>query len=199
MLQKKLNRNQALRMKGVILCLLIARTCTGEYFNLTIKEFEGRFNKAYNTLGEEEAAAINLATQEAQINVQNKKFDNGESNFEGELHPWDDLTEEEFLHQYTGLIEEEEDRDLERANNLRSINHLSRLKKKYSQLEIPEFWDSRDPALTNSPSGKCSIANYFYLTVYIPSFHHHNTLLIFVFPGQRTLSWDTKITFYFSH
>ena len=87
------------------------------------------------------------------INVQNKKFDNGESNFEGELHPWDDLTEEEFLHQYTGLIEEEEDRDLERANNLRSINHLSRLKKKYSQLEIPEFWDSRDPALTNSPSG----------------------------------------------
>ena len=103
-----------------------------------------------------------------------KKNENGESNFEAELQPWDDLTEEEFLHQYTGLIEEEEeeeeDRDLERANNLRSIAHLSRLKKKYSQLEIPEFWDSRDPALTNSPSGKCSIANYFYLTVYMLPF-----------------------------
>ena len=140
-------------MKGVILCLLIARACMGEYFNLTIKEFEGRYQKTYSTLEEEEAAANNLAAQEAQINAQNKEFDAGDANFDEELHEWDDLSEEEFIRQYTGAIIDPEDE--ERSNTPEAMAHLSNLHKKYSREDIPEFWDSRDPVLTNSPSGKC--------------------------------------------
>jgi hypothetical protein len=141
-------------MKGVIFCLLIARTCMGEYFNLTIKEFEEKFHKSYSTLEEEEAAAKNLAAQEAQVNAQNEGFDLGVANFKEELQSWDDLTEEEFERQYTGIILDQEDGDLDRANDPEAVAHLSNLHKKYSQLEIPKFWDSRDPTLTNSPSGK---------------------------------------------
>ena len=140
-------------MKGIVLCLLIARTCMGEYFSLTIKEFEERFHKTYSTLEEEEAAAENLVAQEAQINAQNKEFDAGKANFEGELHDWDALPESEFIRQYTGLIIDPEDE--ERTNTPEAMAHLSILHKKYSREDIPDFWDSRDPVLTNSPSGKC--------------------------------------------
>ena len=140
-------------MKGVIFCLLIARACMGEYFNLTIKEFEGRYHKTYDTLEEEEGAAKNLAAQEAQINAQNEKFDAGEANFEEELHIWDDLSESEFIRQYTGAIIDPEEE--ERINTPEAMAHLSILHKKYSREDIPEFWDSRDPVLTNSPYGKC--------------------------------------------
>ena len=146
-------------MKGVIFCLLIARACMGEYFNLTIKEFEGRYHKTYDTLEEEEAAAKNLAAQEAQINAQNEKFDAGEANFDEELYEWDDLSDEEFINQYTGVIIDPEDE--ERKTNPGDLAHITNLHKKYSQEGIPEFWDSRDPVLTNSTKGKCSIATYF--------------------------------------
>merc|ERR1719162_2534759 len=93
-------------MRLVILCLLIAaRTCLGaDQVTLTIQEFEEKFHKEYETVEEEETAAINLAANEAEINAQNEKFAKGEADFEEELEPFDDLDLEDFLSQYTGLI-----------------------------------------------------------------------------------------------
>ena len=140
-------------MKLVILCLLIARTCLGaEQVTLTIQEFEEKFHKEYETLEEEEAAARNLAAKEVKINAQNEKFAKGEADFDVELEPFDDLSLEDFLSQYTGLILPPED---ERFNTPKALAHIDNLHRMYNRQELPEFWDSRDPLLTNSPYGKC--------------------------------------------
>ena len=145
-------------MRIGILCLLIARTCLGvEQFNLTIQEFEGKFHKSYGTLEEEEAAAKNLAIHEAQINAQNEKFAKGEASFDEALYIWDDLSEDEFLSQWTGVIIPPED---ERVNTPEVLAHFDNLHAMYNRQELPDFWDSRDPVLTNSPPGKHFISNY---------------------------------------
>jgi len=138
-------------MRLVILCLLIARTCLGaEQVNLSIQEFEEKFHKEYETVEEEEAAALNLAANEAEINAQNEKFANGEADFDEELQEFDDLSQEDFLSQYTGLILPPED---ERFNTPEALEHFDNLHRMYDREELPESWDSRDPGLTNSPSG----------------------------------------------
>ena len=139
-------------MRIVILCLLIARTCLGaEQFNLTIQEFEEKFHKHYATLEEEEAAAKNLAVHQAEINAQNEKFAKGQASFEESMYIWDDLSEEEFLNKMTGLIIPPED---ERVNTPEALAHFDHLRKMNNRQELPAFWDSRDPTLTNSTSGK---------------------------------------------
>ena len=126
-------------MRAVILYLLIARTCLGEQFNLTIKEFEEKFHKTYGTPEKEEAAAKNLAANEAEINTQNEKFAKGEANFDEAVQPWDDLSEEEFLNQMTGLILPPEN---ERINTPEALSYFGKLKEKYNREDIPDFWDS---------------------------------------------------------
>ena len=139
-------------MRLVILCLLIARACLGaEQVNLSIQEFEEKFHKEYATVEEEEAAALNLAANEAEINAQNEKFANGEADFDEELQEFDDLSQEDFLSQYTGLILPPEDK---RFNTPEALAHIDNLHRMYNRQELPEFWDSRDPVLTNSPYGK---------------------------------------------
>ena len=139
-------------MRIVILCLLIARTCLGtEQYDLTIKEFEEKFHKSYGTLEEEEAAAKNLAAHVVEINAQNKKFAKGAASFDEVGHSWDDLSNEDFKKQMTGLILPPED---ERVNTPEVLAHFDTLHKMYNRQELPDFWDSRDPGLTNSPSGK---------------------------------------------
>ena len=140
------------RMRIVILCLLIARTCLGtEQYDLTIKEFEEKFQKSYGTLEEEEAAAKNLAAHEVEINAQNEKFAKGEASFDEVGQSWDDLSNEDFRKQMTGLILPPED---ERVNTPEVLAHFNNLHKMYNRQELPDFWDSRDPGLTNSTSGK---------------------------------------------
>ena len=140
-------------MRLVILCLLIARTCLGaEEVNLSIQEFKEKFHKEYETVEEEEAAAKNLAANEAEINAQNEKFAKGEADFDEELQLFDDLSQEDFLSQYTGLILPPED---ERFNTPEALEHFDNLHRMYDREELPEFWDSRDPGLTNSAYGKC--------------------------------------------
>ena len=147
-----LGASKVTRMRLVILCLLIARTCLGaEQVNLSIQEFEEKFHKEYETVEEEEAAALNLAANEAEINAQNEKFANGEADFDEELQEFDDLSQEDFLSQYTGLILPPEE---EMFNTLEALEHFDNLHRMYDREELPEFWDSRDPGLTNSPSGK---------------------------------------------
>ena len=139
-------------MRLVILCLLIARTCLGaEQVDLSIQEFKEKFHKEYETVKEEEAAAKNLAANEAEINAQNEKFAKGEADFDEELQLFNDLSQEDFLSQYTGLILPPED---ERFNTPKVLKHLDNLHSIHDQEELPEFWDSRDPGLTNSAYGK---------------------------------------------
>ena len=152
-------------MRLVILCLLIARTCLGaEQANLSIQEFKEKFHKEYETVEEEEAAAKNLAANEAEINAQNEKFAKGDANFDEAVQPWDDLSKEEFLNQMTGLILPPEN---ERINTPEVLAHFAKLHRMYNRQELPDFWDSRDPVLTNSPVGKNKICTYvFYFTIY---------------------------------
>ena len=82
-------------MKIVILCLLIARTCLGEQYNLTIQEFEEKFNITYGSAEEEATAAINLAAHIANINAQNEKYDNGDASDEDQLDDDDDLDDDD--------------------------------------------------------------------------------------------------------
>ena len=138
-------------MRIVILCLLTARTCLGQQYNLTIQEFKEKFNKTYGTPEEEAAAAKNLVAHQAQINAQNEKYAKGEANYGEKLQPWDDLSEEEFKRQMTGLIISPEN---ERVNSPEALAHFDYLHKLYEREELPDSWDSRDPGLTNSPSGK---------------------------------------------
>ena len=138
-------------MRVVILCLLTARLCLGQQYNLTIQEFEQLYNKTYGSVEEEDAAANNLAANEAEINAQNEKFAKGEANYDEAVQEWDDLSEEEFLNKMTGLILPPEDK---RVNTREALAHFDHLRKMNNRQELPAFWDSRDPTLTNSPSGK---------------------------------------------
>ena len=138
-------------MKVVILCLLTARLCLGQQYNLTIQEFEQLYNKTYGSVEEEDLAANNLAANEAEINAQNEKFAKGEANYDEAVQEWDDLSEEEFLNKMTGLIIPPED---ERVNTPEALAHFDHLRKMNNREELPAFWDSRDPTLTNSSSGK---------------------------------------------
>ena len=150
-------------MRIVILCLLVARTCLGaKQFNLTIQEFEEKFHKHYATLEEEEAAAKNLAVHQAEINAQNEKFAKGEASFEESMYIWDDLSEDDFLKQMTGLILPPEH---ERVNTPEVLAHFNNLHTMYNRQELPDFWDSRDPVLTGGAvpgkTGKTSVLPQF--------------------------------------
>ena len=83
-----------------------------------------------------------------------KKFAKGEADFDEELQLFDDLSQEDFLSQYTGLILPPED---ERFNTPDALEHFDNLHRMYDREELPEFWDSRDPGLTNSAYGKCKV------------------------------------------
>ena len=138
-------------MRIVILCLLTARLCLGQQINLTIKEFEKLYNKTYGSVEEEDAAASNLAANEAEINAQNEKFAKGEATFDEAVQEWDDLSEEEFLKKMTGLILPPED---ERVNSPEALAHFDNLRKMYDRQNIPATWDSRNQGITNRASGK---------------------------------------------
>jgi len=137
-------------MKIVILCLLVARTCLGQQYDLTIQEFEEKFTKTYGSPEEEAAAAINLAAHVAKINAQNEKYANGDATYGEAVYAWDDLSEEELSNTMTGLTHPP---DLERVNTPEVLAHFDNLRKMYNRQELPEFWDSRNKTLTNSSNG----------------------------------------------
>ena len=143
--------SEVTRMKIVILCLLTARFCLGQQYNLTIQEFEEKFNKTYGSAEEEASAAKNLASNEAEINAQNEKFAKGNASYGEAVQFWDDLSNEEFVNKWTGLILPSEN---ERVNTPEVLAHFDRLHNMYNRQQLPDFWDSRDPGLTNSSSGK---------------------------------------------
>ena len=137
-------------MRVFILCLLTARLCLGQQYHLTIQDFEALYNKTYGSAEEEAAAANNLAANEAEINAQNEKFAKGDSTYSEAVQSWDDLSNEEFINKWTGLILPSEH---ERVNTPEVLAHFDRLHKMYNRQQIPDIWDSRDTGLTSSPSG----------------------------------------------
>ena len=95
-----------------------------------------------------------LWLKEAEIDEQNEKFAKGEANFEEELEPWDDLSEDEIIKEKTGLEEGEErfnpmrtgllvKPEHERVNTPEERAFLDEIYAKHDRTSIPKFWDSR--------------------------------------------------------
>ena len=145
-------------MKIIIVhCLLLGATLGAPEKDLSIKEFEEKFHQKFASAKDEANAAQELAKREAEIDEQNEKYAKGEANFEEEIEPWDDLSDDELLKEMTGLTTSEEDRlnpirfrtgllvrpKHERVNTPEERAFLDEIYSKYDRASIPNFWDSR--------------------------------------------------------
>ena len=144
-------------MKIIVFCLLLGTTLGVPEKDLSIKEFEEKFHQKFASAKDEANAAQELAKREAEIDEQNEKYAKGEANFEEEIEPWDDLSDDELLKEMTGLTTSEEDRlnpirfrtgllvrpKHERVNTPEERAFLDEIYSKYDRASIPNFWDSR--------------------------------------------------------
>ena len=141
-------------MKIIVFCLLLGTTLGVPEKDLSIKEFEEKFHQKFADPKDEADAAEELAKREAEIDEQNEKFANGEANFDEELEPWDDLSEDEIIKEKTGLEEGEERFNPMRTGLLMKPKHervntpeerafLDEIYAKYDRDSIPASWDSR--------------------------------------------------------
>jgi len=141
-------------MKIIVLCLLLGTAIGAPEKDLTIQEFEEKFHQKFADPKDEADAAEELAKREAEIDEQNEKFANGEANFDEELEPWDDLSEDEIIKEKTGLEEGEErfnpmrtgllmKPEHERVNTPEERAFLDEIYAKYDRDSIPASWDSR--------------------------------------------------------
>ena len=116
----------------------------------TIKDFEEMFHQTFTDPKEEEAAAEELALKEAEIDKENEDYENGDADFKEQLEPWDDLSEEEFLAEKTGLLSDGDFRtgllptpEEEKVNTPEEREYLENVYAKYDRKYIPTNWDSR--------------------------------------------------------
>ena len=144
-------------MKIIFFCLLLGTTLGALGKDLTIKEFEEKFHQKFANPKDEADAAKNLAKNEAEIDEENEKYAKGEANFEEELEPWDDLSDEEMIKEKTGLIDSKEERSNpmrfrtgllvipkhERVNTPEERAFLDEMYAKYDRQDLPQAWDSR--------------------------------------------------------
>ena len=144
-------------MKIIVFCLLLGTTLGTPEKDLSIKEFEEKFHQKFASPKDEADAAENLAKNEAEIDEENEKYAKGEANFEEELEPWDDLSDEEILKEKTGLIDSKEERSNpmrfrtgllvrpkhERVNTPEERAFLDEIYAKYDRDDLPQAWDSR--------------------------------------------------------
>ena len=148
-------------MKIIVFCLLLGTTLGSPEKDLSIKEFEEKFHQKFASPKDEADAAENLAKNEAGIDEENEKYAKGEANFEEELEPWDDLSDEEILKEKTGLAPEGGLINWGRSNPMRfrtgllvkpeheRVNtpeekaFLDEIYAKYDRDDLPQAWDSR--------------------------------------------------------
>ena len=146
-------------MKIIFFCLLLGTTLGAPGKDLTIKEFEEKFHQKFADPKDEDSAAAELAKQEAAIDEENEKYENGKANFEEELEPWDDLPKDVFEKEKEGLIPEGEDRFIpmsqlhgkglvitpehERVNTPEERAFLDEIYAKYDRASIPKGWNSK--------------------------------------------------------
>ena len=145
-------------MKIVILYLLLGAAFGAPGKDPTIEEFEKEFHQKFADPKDEEVAAAELAKQEAEIDEENEKYENGKGNFEEELEPWDDLPKEVFEKEKEGLIPGgdrfipiSQTRGMgliitpehERVNTPEDRAFLDEIYDKYDRASIPKSWNSK--------------------------------------------------------
>ena len=150
-------------MKAIIfLCLFIGIIlgAPGKN-NPTFEEFEEEFNHIFADPEKEKAAEDELAKEEEQIDQQNELFEKGEANFDEQLQPWDDYTEDEFATTKEGLLPGKADGrssyydftkyqmgrletpEHEKVNTPEELAFLDNLYRNYDRADLPASWDSR--------------------------------------------------------
>ena len=142
-------------MKIIVFCLLLGTTLGSPEKDLSIKEFEEKFHQKFADPKDEADAAKELAKREAEIDDQNEKYANGQANFEEELQPWDDLSDDQIIKEKTGLSTPGDERfnslrtgllmkpKHERVNTPEERAFLDEIYAKYDRDSIPNSWDSR--------------------------------------------------------
>ena len=101
-----------------------------------IKEFEEEFGKTYTPEDEIEAEK-NLLENEAQIEANNKLYDEGKSNFREAVMEWDDLSPEEFLREKTGALDGKENFGLLIEDRYNSNEMQKQLDEFYASVTVP--------------------------------------------------------------
>jgi len=121
---------------------MTARTCLGqgEPYNDKIEDFQ----KKYPDIIIEDLviAANNLAVNEAEINAQNEKYAKGEIHYSerpGGAMDIDPIEKWSLAH--TGFNTSNESN--ERIDTPEALSYIDKLREKYNQEDIPDFWDSR--------------------------------------------------------
>jgi len=134
---------------GFLLALAIA----GEDPYMSIKEFEEKFGEEFATKEDEDAAAEELAKNEAEVDLENTMYDEGEGTFKEEINEWSDMDPVEFAIEKTGLNPVEPDQryyetkgwinDPNAANTEEEIADLDRIYSEVDRQSLPASWDSR--------------------------------------------------------
>ena len=152
------NRDYRMQMLTNILLLFgVFELCFGnpKIIDMTIKEFEGKYNEVFDTPEDEAVAAKQLELELSEINKQNELFDQGVGHFMEDVHEWDDMTPDEIVDAKTGLIHAKEDfsnrargviHEEPRDNTEYSPEELQRIEEIFSNFDrdsLPEFYDSR--------------------------------------------------------
>ena len=140
----------------ILLLFGVFELCFGnpKIIDMTIKEFEGKYNEVFDTPEDEAVAAKQLELELADINKQNELFDQGEGHFMEDVHEWDDMIPEELTDTKMGLIHTKEDfsnrgrgviheepRDLEYSPE--EIKRVEEIFSNFDRDSLPEFYDSR--------------------------------------------------------
>jgi len=138
-------------MKVIILCLLLGTTL-GAPGSPTFEEFEEKYHHNYTDAKAEATAKEEFEKHKAQVEQNNADYEAGKSHYKEKIVPWDDLTDEEFKKEKTGLIPTDDKAratgliptpEHERINTPEEIAFLDRLYAEYDRADIPDTWDSR--------------------------------------------------------
>ena len=138
-------------MKVIILCLLLGTTL-GAPGSPTFEEFEEKYHHNYTDAKAEATAKEEFEKHKAQIEQNNADYEAGKSHYKEKIVPWDDLTDEEFEKEKTGLITTDDKAratgliltpEHERINTPEEIAFFDQLYAEYDRVDIPDTWDSR--------------------------------------------------------
>merc|ERR1712223_750127 len=138
-------------MKVIILCLLLGTTL-GAPGSPSFGEFKEEYHHHYTDPKAEAAAKAEYEKHKAQVEQNNADYEAGKSHYKEKIVPWDDLTDEEFEKEKTGLITTDDKAratgliltpEHERINTPEEIAFFDRLYAEYDRIDIPDTWDSR--------------------------------------------------------
>jgi len=132
---------------------LLAFAIAGKYPYMSIKEFEEKYHEEFATKEDEDAAAKELAKNEAGVDLQNTMYDEGEGTFKEEINEWSDMDPVEFAIEKTGANPVDPEQryyetrgviiDPNAANTEEEIADLDRIYSEVDRQSLPASWDSR--------------------------------------------------------